>query len=58
MLVERMALALQASVLLRANAAIAPLFVESRLQGAHGLAFGTLRADDATFETILARALP
>jgi len=58
MLVERMALALQASVLLRANAAIAPLFVESRLLGAHGLAFGTLRSDDSSFATILARALP
>ncbi|MCC8362019.1 acyl-CoA dehydrogenase family protein [Lysobacter sp. A6] len=57
-LVERMALALQASVLLQADAAIAPMFVESRLAGAHGLAFGTLRPNDATFEAILARALP
>jgi putative acyl-CoA dehydrogenase len=57
LLVERMALALQAAVLLRANAAIAPLFCESRLAGAHGLAFGTLRVDDARFESILQRAL-
>ena len=57
LLVERMALALQASILLRANAAIAPMFCESRLAAAHGLAFGTLPVDDAVFESILSRAL-
>ena len=56
-LVERMALALQASILLRANAAIAPMFCESRLNAAHGLAFGTLPVDDALYALILARAL-
>ena len=54
--VERMALALQASILLRANSPIAQTFVDSRINGAHGLAFGTLRADDARFESILQRA--
>ena len=53
LLVERMALALQASILLRANAAIAPMFCESRLGAAHGLAFGTLPVDDALFASIL-----
>ena len=57
LLVERMALALQASVLLRAASPIAAAFCESRLAGAHGLAFGTLRDDDALFASILARAL-
>lgn len=43
--VERMALALQAAVLLRAgNAAVADSFCSSRLGGEHGLAFGTLSA--------------
>lgn len=46
MLVERMALALQASVLLRANAACADLFCRSRLAGARGQVFGTLPAGD------------
>jgi putative acyl-CoA dehydrogenase len=42
-LVERMALALQASLLVRAgNRQVADTFCESRLGGAHGLAFGTL----------------
>ena len=31
--------------------------MDSRLRGAHGLAFGTLRVDDALFDTLLARAL-
>jgi len=44
--VERMALALQASLLLRAgNDAVANAFCGSRLAGAHGYAFGTLRPD-------------
>lgn len=57
LLVERMALALQAAILLRAKSPMAPLFCESRLAAAHGLAFGTLPVDDAAFESILSRAL-
>ena len=46
MLVERTALALQASILLGAgNADIADAFCRSRLANEHGLAFGTLPAD-------------
>jgi putative acyl-CoA dehydrogenase len=57
LLVERMALALQAAIVLRAKSPMAPLFCESRLAAAHGLAFGTLPVDDAAFESILSRAL-
>jgi putative acyl-CoA dehydrogenase len=57
MLVERLALALQAAVLLRAGSPAAVLFVRSRLGGAHGLAFGTL-PDDADVGPLLTRALP
>jgi putative acyl-CoA dehydrogenase len=55
-LVERMALALQASLLVRhAPAAVASAFVASRLDGDRGLAFGTLpRGVDV--DAILARA--
>ena len=57
MLVERLALALQAAVLLRTGSPAAPLFVRSRLGGEHGAVFGTLPADvDAA--ALLARALP
>lgn len=57
-LVERMALLLQASLLLRhAPNAVAESFCRSRLGGAHGLAFGTL-AGDMDFAAILERALP
>lgn len=62
-LVERMALALQAALLLRAareNAAMAPLaeaFCRSRLDDGHGLAFGTLSAD-AGFDALIERAMP
>ncbi|CAN7255737.1 acyl-CoA dehydrogenase family protein [Pseudoxanthomonas sp. LjRoot143] len=56
-LVERLALALQAAVLLRAGSPAAALFVRSRLGGAHGLAFGTL-PDDADVGPLLSRALP
>ena len=56
-LVERLALALQAAVLLRAGSPVAPLFVRSRLTGEHGLAFGTL-PEDADVEPVLARAWP
>ena len=57
MLVERLALALQAAVLLRAGSPAAALFVRSRLGGAHGLAFGTLPGD-ADVGALLSRALP
>jgi putative acyl-CoA dehydrogenase len=54
--VERLALALQASILLRTGeAAVASAFCRSRLDDRHGLAFGTLSAD-TDFPAILARA--
>ncbi|KFN47456.1 hypothetical protein N790_01740 [Arenimonas malthae CC-JY-1] len=57
-LAERMALALQASLLLRgAPAPVAEAFCESRLRGAGGLAFGTLPAG-AAWDLLLERALP
>ena len=56
MLVERTALALQASILLRAgNADVATTFCRSRLGGEHGLAFGTLPAD-APMRALIERA--
>ncbi len=55
MIVERMALALQASVLLRAGAPGAELFATTRLGGEHGLNYGTLPAD-APFDAMMARA--
>ena len=57
-LVERMALALQASLLVRhGDPAVADAFCASRLAGEHGLAFGTLPAGvDAT--RIIERARP
>ncbi|HUR41190.1 MAG TPA: isovaleryl-CoA dehydrogenase [Verrucomicrobiae bacterium] len=55
--VERIALALQAALLLRAgNADVANAFCNSRLDGAHGYAFGTLRAD-VPFTTLVERSL-
>jgi putative acyl-CoA dehydrogenase len=57
-LVEQMALALQASLLVRhAPAAVADAFCATRLGGDWGHAFGTL-PDSADLDTILARALP
>ncbi|MFC5577625.1 acyl-CoA dehydrogenase family protein [Lysobacter niabensis] len=56
-LVERMALALQASVLLRAASPVAELFCRSRLGGERGQAFGTLPGD-ARFTSLIDRALP
>ncbi len=57
-LVERMALALQASLLLRAgNKDVAEAFCQSRLAGAHGYAFGTLGAD-APLNALIERARP
>jgi putative acyl-CoA dehydrogenase len=55
MLVERMALLLQAGVLLRAGSPAAETFCRSRLGGGHGLALGTLPAD-ADFDALIARA--
>ncbi|SED92226.1 putative acyl-CoA dehydrogenase [Streptomyces sp. Ag109_O5-10] len=57
-LVERMALALQASLLVRyAPAAVADAFCATRLGGDWGHAFGTLPAGTG-FDAILERALP
>jgi putative acyl-CoA dehydrogenase len=57
MLVERLALALQASVLLRAGSPVADAFCRSRLAREHGLALGTLpRGLDHA--AIIGRALP
>jgi putative acyl-CoA dehydrogenase len=55
--VERMALALQAALLLRSgNDAVAGAFCGSRLAGAHGYAFGTLRPD-APLRMLVERSL-
>ncbi|MDB4883001.1 MAG: putative acyl-CoA dehydrogenase [Gemmatimonadetes bacterium] len=57
-IVERMALALQASCLVRGgNVAIADAFCESRLGRSHGVAFGTLPAD-APMDALIERVLP
>ena len=57
-LVERMALALQASLLLRSgNKEVAEAFCASRLAGAHGYAFGTLGAG-APLKSLIERARP
>ncbi|MGH8539151.1 MAG: isovaleryl-CoA dehydrogenase [Stenotrophobium sp.] len=54
--VERMALALQAAILLRAgNAEVADTFCASRLGGQHGFNFGTLPAD-APLAALIKRA--
>jgi putative acyl-CoA dehydrogenase len=56
--VERLALALQAAVLLRAGPApVARAFCRSRLEGRHGLAFGTLPTD-VDFLALIDRAWP
>src|SRR6266540_1926183 len=56
--VERMALALQASLLIRfGDPAVADAFCASRLEGEGGLAFGTLPAG-TDFERILERHTP
>ncbi|MCF7223514.1 acyl-CoA dehydrogenase family protein [Marilutibacter chinensis] len=57
LLVERLALGLQAAALLRAGSPLAEAFVRSRLLGGHGLVFGTLPGD-IDCETAIARALP
>jgi putative acyl-CoA dehydrogenase len=56
LLVERLALALQAALLVRIAHPAADLFCRSRLGGAHGLAFGTLPAGEP-FDALLSRAL-
>ncbi len=57
-LVERMALALQASLLIRhSDNAVADAFVASRLAGEHGMAFGTL-PPRTNFGAILERQWP
>lgn len=56
-LVERMALALQASVLLRAASPAAEPFCRSRLAGEHGQVFGTLPAG-IDFGPLIERVLP
>jgi putative acyl-CoA dehydrogenase len=56
--VERMALALQAALLLRAGPReVADTFCATRLAGAHGYAFGTL-PPDAPVRALIERALP
>jgi len=57
LLVERLALLLQACVLLRTGSPAAELFCRSRLGGAHGLAMGTLPVG-ADFGMLIGRALP
>ncbi|WP_313343087.1 acyl-CoA dehydrogenase family protein [Stenotrophomonas sp.] len=54
---ERLALLLQAAVLLRARSPVAAAFVRTRLGGETGRAFGTL-PDDVDHQAIMARALP
>lgn len=56
-LVEQLALALQASLLLRAGSPAADAFCRSRLGGEHGLAMGTLPGD-LPLDELLGRALP
>ncbi len=56
--VERLALALQAAVLLRAgNDVVARSFCRSRLDGRRGLAFGTI-STDLPFQSLIDRAWP
>jgi putative acyl-CoA dehydrogenase len=57
-LVEWLALALQAGVLLRAGSPVAEAFCRSRLGAAHGLAFGTLPTTGIDFAAVIRRALP
>lgn len=56
-LVERLALALQAATLLRADSPLAHAFCRSRLGGARGMVFGTLTAHD-DIDGALARMEP
>ncbi|WNH47760.1 isovaleryl-CoA dehydrogenase [Stenotrophomonas aracearum] len=54
---ERLALLLQAAVLLRAQSPVAEAFVRSRLAGEHGMAFGTL-PEGIDLQAVMSRALP
>jgi putative acyl-CoA dehydrogenase len=55
-IVERMAVVLQAAILIRAgNSDVADTFCTSRLEGEHGLVFGTLSAD-APMKKLIDRA--
>ena len=56
-IVERLALALQAGLLIRAGHPAAGVFCDSRLTGAHGQHFGTLPAS-APFKALIERAFP
>ena len=56
-LAERLAMALQASVLLRAGSPAASAFCRSRLGGEHGGAFGTL-PPDIDYDMLIDRVLP
>ena len=56
-LAERLALALQASALLRAGSPVAEAFCRTRLDGDHGLALGTLPVG-LDHKSIMSRALP
>ena len=57
-IVERMALALQSALLLQsAPGFVADAFCHSRLDGSHGLAFGTLDGS-ASFDALIERAMP
>ena len=57
LLVERLALAFQAAILLRAQSPVADAFCRSRLGGQHGLALGTLPTD-LDFGALIARVMP
>ena len=58
MIVERLALTLQAAILVRAgNAIVSDAFCASRLGGEHGQAFGTLSAS-APLQPLIERAFP
>lgn len=59
-IVERLAVALQAALLLRAgNTQVAESFCESRLAGGHGQTFGTLPPElPAPYEALIERAFP
>ena len=56
-LVERIALVLQGAALHAAGSPVAGAFVRSRLDGAHGLAMGTL-PPGIDFAAVMERALP
>jgi hypothetical protein len=57
MLVETLALGLQASALLQARSPVADAFIRGRLSNTHGLALGTLPGD-IDFVRLIGRALP